>query len=172
MSRRSSTPSCAEVEFCTEWMRSELHTASLLGKASHRSVLWLFRKSTPTTAPHAWTLLLMLKDVCNMDARSLGGLGGIYHPFMSDAAMRCLMWNHPLAATHMIHIRELHHRVLLRSLSDGRTLSEPMFVADSRLADATAAAKVVRCVGGPEMCLLFGGLLPLLARLTVKSFLM
>jgi hypothetical protein len=172
VNRRSSTPSCAEVEFCTEWMRSELHRASWLGKASHRSVLWLFRKSTPKTAPQAWTLLLMLKDVCGMDARSLGGLCGIYHPFMSDAAMRCLVWNHPLAATHMIHIRERHYRVIARSLSENRLSSQPMFVADSRLADAAAVAQVVRCVGGPEMSLLFGGLLPLLARLTVKSFLM
>lgn len=175
MNRRSSTPSCAEVEFCTEWMRSELHRASMLGKASHSSVLWLFRNSTPTTAPQAWTLLLMLKDVCGMDAKSLAGLGGIYHPFMSDAALRCLVWNHPLASTHVIHIRERHHRVIARYLLEDRLSSfsaRPMFVADSKLSEATAVAQVVRCVGGPEMCLLFGGILPLLARLTVKSFLM
>lgn len=171
-SRHSSKPSCAEVEFCTEWMRSQLDTASWLSKERRRSVLWLFRKSTPTTAPQAWTLLLMLKGVCGMDAGSLGALSGIYNPFMSDAAIRCLVWNHPLAATRMIYVRERHHRILGQLLSGGHALQEPLHVANSKLAGAEAVAQVVRCVGGSELCLLFGSVLPLLARMIIKSFLM
>lgn len=164
---KNNNTSGAEIEFCIEWMRSELLRASRLGTASGgATVLRLFRNSTPATAPQAWTLLLMLRNVCGMDARSLGGLSGIYHPSMTSAAIRCLVWNHPLAATHMIHIRERHYRLCVELVRRGQVTS------DARLAEAAAVARLVRCVGGPGMSLLFGSALPLRANTTVKDFLM
>lgn len=110
---RFSSLTSAEVWFCCEWLRSELFRNSEIAKRSSADVITLFRKSTPSTAQDVWSLVLMSKDF----ELGLDSLRSIYHPFMTDAALRCLLWNNSLCATSLVHIRECHYRILTQILA-------------------------------------------------------
>lgn len=138
-------PTSAEVKYCTEWLRAELFKNSAIIQQNWSYVLWLFRHSTSDTAQLVWTLVLMLKEACNMDVMNLGGLRGLYNPFMTTPAFKCLLWNHPLAVTtSMIYLREKHFKLVAEHLSGRGTYSEIIQRANARIESANEILETVK----------------------------
>lgn len=143
--------SSASIHFAIQWLASQ-HGGD---HCDDRSILYnqavtLFRKSGPLTAVDAWRLVVRFSgdhhDGTHIPyAKSLLGLR-IYHPEMSDSALRLFMWTHPLAASKIIHLREQHFRHLRNYNSHSK----------KKLQTMQTTAEVVRCVGGPAMVKLYG----------------
>lgn len=112
-------PTSAEIWYCCEWLRAEFFKSSEIARQSVGELPGLFIRSTVSTAQDVWSLGLMVREV-GMDVTSLKGLLSFYHPFMTKAALRCLLWNHPLSTQNFIQIRERHYEILSRILDEGQ----------------------------------------------------
>jgi hypothetical protein len=153
--RWDSTP--AEMDFVAEWLEgpSSPHLDTYFFEL--RS---MFRNSGPETAVRLWGLLRRVQ------VESASGLN-VYHPCMTEAALRCLMWCHPLAAHRVVDLERQHFQVTSRiwervatqqprssrrSCSKDESWSER---AQQNLRELRELASVVRCVGGVSLSRLF-----------------
>lgn len=138
-----------QMDIVFQWLDSDSHKIQGYDGVDHFSK-WLFRSSSSSMVEKTWGLLR------RTIGKSLDGLQGlrVYHPLMTHTSMKWLVWSHPLLATHLIHIREQHFQCLYRLARTNMT--SLLFSAQHMLMGLEREVKVVRCVGGIRMSLLFG----------------
>jgi hypothetical protein len=152
-------PECTpgELEFVADWLESMAVEPGGIPDGYFHDARHLFRISDPTTAGRLLRLIRI--GFRNLRPDSLDGLR-VYHPCMTKAALRSLLWKHPLAAANVMAIREQHFRVTSRIwetvVDKGLGIHQSRRArwcerADANLREVHEVAAVVTALGGVSM---------------------